>query len=82
MHTHTRTQETEASCTRAAAVQRVITSAIGAGLAIPAVVAVAPPQADARKPGVNKPVRVFVGYWEGVLALSGAGGRISLHALD
>lgn len=42
--------------TRAGALQRAAAGLIGAGLALPALVAVAPLEAQARKAGVNRPV--------------------------
>lgn len=43
--------------TRAGALQKAAGALLGAGLALPALVAVAPLQAQARKAGVNRPVR-------------------------
>lgn len=43
--------------TRTGALQRAAAAVLGAGLAFPAVVAVAPLEAQARKAGVNRPVR-------------------------
>lgn len=43
--------------TRAGALQKAAGAILGASLALPALVAVAPQEAQARKAGVNRPVR-------------------------
>ena len=42
--------------TRTAALQKAAGALLGAGLALPALAALAPLEAQARKPGVNRPV--------------------------